>query len=131
MDYIIKVADIPPFRIALKAEAEAGSPYARVDEDTGESKLVLPVTGVIASIGTATASICRLSEEQYDWLIALPRVVELGSAPVIKEMEDITWIGSGKGLYHAIHLQTPYDVDDGEGGTITVTPPLLHCILAS
>lgn len=130
-DYVIKVADIPPWRVELRAEAEAESPYAVINEDD-EVKLNLPVTGVIATIGTATASICRLTQDQYDWLIAMPQVVELGSGnPLIKEMADITWVGSGKGLYHAIHLQTPYDVDDGEGGTTTITPPLLHCVLAS
>ncbi len=130
-DYIIKVADIPPWRTALRAEAEAGSPYAVIDEND-EVKLNLPATGVIAKIGTATVSICRLTQEQYDWLIGVPQVKELGSGdPLIKDMDDITWIGSGKGFYHAIHLQTPYDVDDGEGGVITITPPLLHCVLAS
>ena len=130
-DIVIKIADIPPWRTALRAEAEAGSPYAVID-DNDEVKLNLPVTGVIATIGTATASICRLTQDQYDWLAAMPQVIELGSGdPLIKEMDDITWIGAGKGLYHAIHLQNTYDVDDGEGGTITITPPLLHCVLAS
>lgn len=130
-DYVIKIADIPPWRTALRAEAEAGSPYAVIDEND-EVKLNLPVTGVIAKIGTATASICRLTQDQYDWLIGMPQVVELGSgSPYIKELSDVTWVGPGKGLYHAIHLQTPYDVYDGEGGTITITPPLLHCVLAS
>lgn len=130
-DYIIKVADIPPWRTALRAEAEAGSHYAVID-DNDEVKLNLPVTGVIATIGTATASICRLNQDQYDWLAAMPQVIELGSGdPLIKDMGDITWVESGKGLYHAIHLQNTYDVDDGEGGTITITPPLLHCVLAS
>ena len=64
--------------------------------------------------------------------MGLPQVVELGNGnPFIKELDDITWIGSGKGLYHAIHVQTPYDIDDGDGGIITITPPLLHCVLAS
>ena len=130
-DYVIKIADIPPFRTALRAEAEAGSPYARITEDD-QVKLVLTVTGIIAKIGNSTASICRLSQEEYDWLMELPQVVELGNGnPFIKEMDDITWIGSGKGFYHAIHTQTPYDIDDGEGGMITITPPLLHCVLAS
>ena len=131
-DYIIKINDVVPWRAALRTQAEAGSPYAVIDEETDEVRLNLPVTGIIAQIGTATASICRLTQDQYDWLVAMPQVIELGSGnPMIKEMSDITWIGAGKGLYHAIHLQTTYDVDDGEGGTITVTPPLLHCVLAS
>lgn len=130
-DYVIKINDIAPWRTALREKAEAGSPYAVIDE-SDEVKLNLPLTGVIPKIGTATVSICRLSQEQYDWLIALPQVIELGSGdPYIKEIDDITWIGSGKGLYHAIHLQTPYDIDDGDGGTITITPPSLHCVLAN
>ncbi len=130
-DYIIKINDVVPWRAALRAEAETGSPYAVINE-SDEVKLNLPVTGVIAQIGTATASICRLTDSQHDWLTGLPQIIELGSgSPYIKELSDVTWVGAGKGLYHAIHLQTPYDVDDGEGGTITITPPLLHCVLAS
>ena len=130
-DYIIKINNVVPWRTALRVQAEAGSPYAVID-DNDEVKLNLPVTGVIATIGTATASICRLTQDQYDWLIGMPQVIELGSGgPLIKEFDDITWVGSGKGLYHAIHKQNTYDLDDGEGGTITITPPLLHCVLAS
>jgi hypothetical protein len=129
-DYIIKIKDIPPWRAALRAEAEAKSPYAYID-DNDEAKLNLAVTGVIAQIGNATVSICRLNDDEHQWLTGLTQVQELGSADKhIREINDINWINSGKGLYHAIHLQTDYDIDDGDGGTITVTPPLLHCIFA-
>jgi len=132
IDYVIKIADLPPFKAALKTAAEAGNHYARIKPPLTEAELALPVTGIIAKIGNATVSICRLTGIQYDWLVGLPAVVELGSGdPFIKEISDITWIGAGKGLYHAIHLQDFREVDDGEGGTITMTPPLLHCILAS
>jgi hypothetical protein len=130
-DYIIKINDVTPWRVALRSEALANSPYAYVD-GKDEAKLNLPVTGVIARIGKATVSICRLNQDQYDWLTGLPQVTELGNATqYIRDMSDVNWIGAGKGLYHTVHLQTPYDVDDGEGGTVTITPPLLHCILAS
>ncbi len=131
-DYVIKINDIVPWRVALRAEAEAGSPYAYIDENTAEAKLALPATGILARIGNSTASICRLNTEQHEWLTGLAQVVELGhGSPYIKTLDDVTWTGSGKGLYHAIHLQTPYDVDDGEGGSITRTPPELHCVIAS
>jgi len=129
-DYVIKIADIPPFRNALRAEAESGSSYAYITDDD-EVKLNLTVTGVIAKIGNATASICRLNQDEYDWLMSLPQVVELGKGnPFIKEIGDIAWEGQGKGFYHAIHKQDPYDIDDGEGGTIPVTPALLHGVFA-
>lgn len=130
-DYVIKINDVTPWRTALRSEADAGNSYTYID-DNDEAKLLLPVTGVIAKVGQSTVSICRLNKEQHDWLVGLPQVTELGSGnPLIKDIADITWAGSGKGLYHAIHLQTPYNVDDGDGGTLTITPPLLHCILAS
>jgi len=130
-DFVIKIKDIPPWRTALRAEAEANSPYAYID-DNDEAKLNLTVTGVIAEIGNATVSICRLSNAEHQWLTGLTQVQELGNATkYINAIEDITWIASGKGLYHAIHLQTDYEVDDGQGGTRTVTPPLLHCIFAN
>lgn len=130
-DYVIKIVDTPAFISELRTEAENGSPYAYIDEGDDDARLNLAVTGKIAKVGTSTVSIYRLNEAEHIWLTGIPQVQELGSAPVIKEMDDITWITSGKGFYHAIHAQTPYDVDDGEGGTITITPPLLHCILAS
>lgn len=130
-DYVIKIKDIPPWRTALRAEAEAKSPYAYID-DNDEAKLNLTVTGVIAKLGSATVSICRLNADEHQWLTSLTQVQELGSAEqYINDIEDITWINSGKGLYHAIHLQDNYEVDDGQGGTITMTPPLLHCIFAN
>jgi len=130
-DYIIKIIDIVPWRTALREEAEAGSLYAYINEQD-EVKLNVPVTGIIARVGPATASICRLSTEEYDWLIALPQVVELGSgSPYIREIGDITWVGQGKGLYHAIHSQAAYNVPDGEGSEISITPPELHCVIAS
>ena len=33
IDYVIKIADIPPFQSALRSEAESGSPYAYITED--------------------------------------------------------------------------------------------------
>ncbi len=130
-DFVIKISDIPPFQTALTIEAINGSPYAYLDEDD-KVKINVPITGLIAQIGSSTASICRLNNDQYLWLMSLPQVVELGSGdPYIKELIDVTWIGQGKGLYHAIHVQTPFDIDDGDGGTMRVTPPELHCILAS
>lgn len=131
-DKVIKVLDVPPFQAALNVEAEAGSLYAHIYPPMVNAVHNLPVTGIIAKVGTATVSICRLNQEQLDWIRSLPGVSVLGSGnPYIKEMSDITWVGAGKGLYHAIHLQDSYEVDDGGGGTITITPPLLHCILAS
>jgi hypothetical protein len=143
-DYVIKINDVNPWRTALRAEALAGSPYASIDTND-EVKLNLATTGIIGRLGQSTVSICRLTQEQYDWLLSLPQVTELGRGEVIntetegpatletfiKDLSDITWIGAGKGLYHAIHLQEPYEVTDGEGGTILITPPLLHCTLAS
>lgn len=131
-DKIIKVSDIPPFQIALNDEAIANSPYARIYPPLVNAVHNLPVTGIIAKIGASTVSICRLNQNQLDWIKSLPGVSVLGSGdPYIKEMSDVIWAGAGKGLYHAIHLQTPREVDDGEGGTSTITPPLLHCVLAS
>lgn len=126
-DYIIKIADIPPWRTALRTEAESGSLYAYIDKNTDEAKINVPITVTIAQVGNSTASICRLNDDQYLWLMSLPQVVELGSGdPYIKDLDDVTWIGQGLGLYHAIHDQTPYN-----NGTRMVTPPKLHSILAS
>ena len=130
-DYVIKIKDVPPWRTALRAEAEADSPYAYID-DNDEAKLNVTVTGVIAQLGKATVSICRLNQDEHQWLTIITQEQELGSATQYNEnITDINWIASGKGMYHAIHLQTPYDIDDGEGGAITVTPPMLHCIFAN
>ena len=126
-DYVIKIIDIPLFRIALQAEIDNGLGYAYID-DNNEAKLALGITKTIPRVGNATASISRLSDDEYTWLMTLPQVQDLGrGSPYIKEITDIVWETGGEGFYHAIHLQTP--IDDGEGGTIT--PPLLHSIIAS
>lgn len=126
-DYVIKINNVVPWRTALRAEAEAGSPYAYIDEFTDEVKINIPITVTMPKVGNSTVSICRLNDDQYLWLTSLPQVVELGSGdPFIKEIDDVTWIGSGLGLYHAIHDQTPYN-----NGTRMVTPPKIHSILAS
>ena len=130
-DYVIKINDVTPWRIALRAEADAASSYAFVNQ-ADEVKLALPMTGVVAQVGSSTVSICRLRQEEHDWLIGLASVQEIGFGdPFIKEISDITWINGGKGLYHSIHLQTTSEVDDGDGGTITITPPELHGVIYS
>ena len=130
-DYVIKIIDIPLFRIALQAEIDNGLGYAYID-DNNEAKLALGITKTIPRVGNATASISRLSDDEYTWLMTLPQVQDLGrGSPYIKEITDITWESGGEGFYHAIHLQTPYNVDDGEGGTVTITPPVLHSVIAS
>jgi len=131
-DYVIKINDVVPWRVALRAEAEAGSGYVSIDEDTDEVRLNLPQTGIIAQVGNSVVSILRLNQNEYDWLTGLPQVSVLGTCTeFIKGMNDIDWIGAGKGLYHSIHTQDPIEVDDGEGGTVFINPSELHCILAS
>lgn len=134
-DYVIKINDVPAFRLALKAEYEAGSTYVHEAEVDGELeyKLNITKTGVLPNVGVATVSISRLSPEELAWGESLPQVQIIGEAKdqYIKEIDDIEWITNGKGLYHAIHLQNPITYQDEDGNDIIYTPPLLHCIIGS
>ena len=131
-DYVIQIKEIKPFRDALKIEAQNGSEWATVDNN-GKVKLSLPVTGIIPTNGVKTVSISRLTEDQKGWLLSLPHTKILGEAKIqfIKGMADISWNTGGKSSYHLLHKQEQKQVEDGEGGAITYTPPLLHCVLAS
>lgn len=131
-DYVIQIKEIKPFRDALRVEADRGVGWAFINKN-GEAKLSLTVTGMIPTNGVKTVSISRLSDEQKEWLLSLPHTQVLGEAKeqYIREMTDIIWQTSGKSKYHLLHKQAPVEIDDGEGGTIIYTPPLLHCVLAS
>ena len=103
-DYVVKINDVVPWRIALEAEYAEGSKYVH-KTDEGENKIE-----VMDEAGDPTGTFVN---------------------GLINDINDITWITGGKGFYHSIHKQTPYDVDAGEGGIITINPPLLHCVIAS
>jgi len=130
-DYVIKILDIPLFSNALQDEIDNGTAYvngkayARVTN--GEPVLLLDETGIIPRVGNAAVSIKRIDDDQYSWLVSLPQLQDLGRGnPYIKEISDVAWETGGEGFYHAVHLQTPYEVN-GE----TITPPELHCIIWS
>jgi len=124
-DYVIKIIDLPLFRNALQDEIDNGTGYAAVIN--GQPELTLDETGITPRVGNATVSIKRIDDDRYNWLVSLPQLQDLGRGdPYIKEINDVAWESGGKGFYHAVHLQTPYEVN-GQ----TITPSELHCIIWS
>lgn len=102
-----------------------------IEEADGISIFSLSTTPLVKKDGKAVA-ITRLNKKEYDWLTGLAGITELGvGTPLIKEPEDVKWSESGQAEYNKIHSTIPYEVDDGEGGTTAITPPALHCVLAS
>jgi len=130
-DYIVKITDLPAWELLVAAQDDT---YVSTD-DEGNSEITLARTGIIIhKINSTenTVSICRLSDAEHTWLTGLTGVEVLGSATAyIKDISDITWETGGQESYHYIYSQDTYEIDDGDGGTINVTPPKLHCLLAS
>ena len=153
-DYIIKVASLTAFNVAIKSHAEAkdwepetkpknreekqaqdkerrdNRKHSYVDAE-GNAKLSIPKTKRKAKQGNSTASLCRLDAIELAFMLSQPEVSILGQgSPFIKSIDDVVWDTNGKRDYHAIHSITPQEVDDGEGGKITITPPQLHGVIA-
>lgn len=145
-DYITEVIDTPVFRNALLAEAEAGSPHCYVD-DNGDAKLIATKTPLKVT-GVESIALSRLSQEQVDWFLTLPRTAVIGKAKdttyldednveqvlegkFIKSFEDIEWVINGEQRYCAAYNKSAISYQDENGDTVTITPPLLHGIIAS
>ena len=153
-DYIIKVANLTAFNVAIKSHAEAKEwepetkpknreekqaqdkergdrrKHAYVDAE-GNAKLSVPKTKRKAKQGNTTASLCRLDAIELAFMLEQPGVSILGQGDsFIKTIDDVEWETNGKADYHAIHSITPQEIDDGEGGKITITPPQLHGVIA-
>ncbi len=130
-DYITQIKEIQPFITALLDDYNSETPSGNVYiDDNGDPRLNFAKTGIIPTDGIATVAICRITLEQKQWFEAVsPHAKILGEALAqhIKTIDDINWIASGKGTYHSIYKQDP--IPDGDGGFIT--PPLLHCVIAS
>ena len=130
-DYVTQAKEISPFKQSLLDDYNSETPSGNVYlNDLGEPKINLDKTGIIPTDGIATVAICRMSQAQKEWFEAVsPHAKILGEASTqyIRDINDIVWMASGKATYHNLYKQA--SVIDTEGAT--VTPPLLHCVIAS
>ena len=109
-----------------------------------EGNMVMPpvVTGFSRTPATATSDgnsllvYARLRDKEVDQWRGMPHVEVLSEQP-------FTGPGTGQAVYDAIFTDaikdakykgvydyTPYQADDGEGGTVTVAPPKMFGLLA-
>ena len=107
---------------ALLDEVTEKLPHRVVaDEETGAVVgFAITKTPTIRN-GLKTLSVVRVDDEQ------LAELKSLLSVQILAEVEpygDLLAAMSipNRVLYDSVHDQTPYDVDDGEGNMITITP---------
>lgn len=128
-DAIIYVADFPTLVGYL--DIHAPGTLAR-DED---NNLVMPpvVTGFPRTPavvnGDSLMTYMRLTEEQADHWRGTPGVEVLAQAPYQgRETGNVIYAAlfsdaEATAKYDSVYDRTPKEVDDGEGGTFTMTPP--------
>lgn len=129
IDAIIYVEDFPT--LVGHLDTHAPGTLAR-DED---NKLVMPpvVTGFPRTPavvnGDSLMAYMRLTEEQADTWRETPGVEVLAQAPYQgKETGNVVYDQlfanpDATAKYDSVYDRTPKEVDDGEGGTFTMTPP--------
>lgn len=137
IDAILHIADLP----ALTAEIAASDPARVADaggrqaDDAAFDPATVRITGFAATpaIHAPPAALVyvRVSKEEAALWRGAAGVTVLASAPFAgspRASADAVYgalfaDGQAAALYDAVHDRTPCDVSDGDGGTITVTPP--------
>lgn len=136
IDAILYVPDMP----TLVAHLDANYPEMLARDEDGSIAQPPVVVGIPRTPARETSPevmvYARLTEEQAEQWHGMPGVTVLAEAP-------FTGKGTGQAVYDQIfddpdkyeiysrvYPHAPYEVDDGEGGTITVTPPNKFGILA-
>lgn len=128
-DAIIYVADFP----TLVGYLNTNAPHILARDENGE--LVMPpvVQGFARTPavvnGNSLLAYMRLTEEQAEQWRGTPGVEILSEAPYQgKSTGDTVYAAlfanpEATAKYDSVYDRSPREVDDGEGGTITVTPP--------
>lgn len=129
IDVIIHVADFP----ALVGYLDTNTPHMLSRDEEGNMTLPPVVTGFARTPavvnGDALLAYMRLTDEQADTWRQTPGVEILAEAPCQgKGTSDAVYSAlfadaEATAKYDSVYDRTPREVDDGEGGTITVTPP--------
>ncbi|XKE45763.1 hypothetical protein LG302_01065 [Halomonas organivorans] len=138
IDAILYVPDYP----ALVTHLAANHPDMLVRDETGEIAQPPVVTGfartpaVTTADGSALLVYARLRPDEVDAWRGMPGVEVLAEAPfqgkgTAQAVYDHVFADPGAlAAYDNVYDRTPREVDDGEGGTTTVTPPDWFGILA-
>lgn len=136
IDAIIYVEDFP--ELVGYLDIHAPDTLAR-DED---NRLITPpvVTGFPRTPavvnGDSLLSYIRLTEEQADTWRDTPGVEVLARAEYIgRETGNVVYEAlfadpEATAKYDSVYDRTPREVDDGEGGTMTITPPAKFGVMA-
>lgn len=135
-DAIIYVADFP----TLVGYLDTNAPHTLARDEDGE--LVMPpvVQGFARTPavvnGNSLLAYMRLTADQAEHWRGTPGVEILSEAPYTgretgnKVYEQLFADAEATAKYDSVYDRTPREVDDGEGGTFTVTPPAKFGVMA-
>ena len=136
IDAILYVADFP----ALVGYLDANHPDMLQRDENGKLTNPPVVTGFARTPatqnGNALMVYARLREDEVDQWRGMPHVEVLSEQPFTgpgtgQAVYDAIFADSTKDTkYRSVYDYTPYETDDGEGGTVTVTPPQMFGLLA-
>lgn len=91
---------------------------------------------VVCSDGIKVMVYARMRVDEADRWENIPGYEVLASAPYTgRKTPDVVYAAlfadsEAKAKYDSVYDSTPYEVDDGEGGTVTVTPPERFGVMA-
>jgi hypothetical protein len=127
IDGVLYIADLP----TLIAWFAQNAPEHLAQDENGFVELHVVVgfarTPTVQS-GTAALVYIRMTEAQAEEWAATPGVTILAQRPYGPGVQDALYTdlfadAEATALYDSVYSRAPYQVDDGEGGQITVTPP--------
>lgn len=118
MDLLTFVPNINVFRQALKDDENQQFVYLTEDN---EVKLLIPSVPVKTN-GIKTLTLLRCNLAQKEFLTSIPALEIIGE---YQGGEDYLFYDDvpNRAKYAEVYDQTPVEMDDGEGGTTTYTPP--------
>jgi hypothetical protein len=120
-DLLTFVPNINVFRQALKDLDSSAFVY--VNEKTNDVKLLIPSIPVRYK-GNKTLTLLACTSEAEAFLESIPSVDIIGEHKERTD-DDYTFVSdtAGRNKYAQVYDRTPREVPNGEGGTITYTPP--------
>ncbi|AJE46005.1 hypothetical protein [Celeribacter indicus] len=101
-------------------------------DEAGEIAVPEVVAGIARTpthiSGDLGLSYVRVTAGQLAELVACPQITVLARRPYAPGVQDQVYADlaadpEASALYDSVYSRAPYEVEDGEGGTVTVTPP--------
>jgi len=99
------------------------------DEETGEvTASLLAQTPIRYSVEGRTVALCRVSDEQEVFLLALDSLEVIGSHT--KGAQNYTFLAGGQVKMESVYSTAPYITQDPDGVDVEITPPVMFGVFA-